>query len=119
MGIRPLNRKSDTHKVGFYDDDVANKRDFKSSSEIIVSLGDFKGMWEKMHTRGMVLGKEMQKEEDWWSSVMKKSCAWQTHGSIKEKQLTMPADVKQKLIVGSWEKYRKYERDVKVIPWEV
>ena len=28
----------------------------------------------KVYAGGMVLGKEMQKEEDCWSSVMKESC---------------------------------------------
>ena len=51
----------------------------RSSSEIIVSLGDFNGHvgkcaegFERIHG-GIVLGKEMQKD-DCWSSVMKKSC---------------------------------------------
>ena len=45
----------------------------------------------KVYTVGMVLRKEMHKEEDCWSSVMEKSCAWQTLGYIrqtKEKLLT-------------------------------
>ena len=33
----------------------------------------------------IVLGKETQKEEDCWSSVMKKSRAWQTHSFIRQK----------------------------------
>ena len=63
----------------------------RSSSEIIVFLGDFNGHVGKCADGfegvqgGMVLGKEM-KEEDCWSSVMKKSCAWQKHGLIREKE---------------------------------
>ena len=34
----------------------------------------------KLYMRGMVLGKEMQKEEDCWSFVMRESCAWQILG---------------------------------------
>ena len=32
---------------------------------------------------GMVLGKEIQKEEDCWSSVIKKICSWQRHSLIR------------------------------------
>ena len=56
---------------------------------------------------GMVLGKEMQKEEDCWSSVMKENCAWQTLSFIRQtkgKSLIVPVDVKQKLILCLWEK---------------
>ena len=60
-------------------------------------------MWEnvwralKVYAREMVLGKEMQKEEDCWSSVMEKSCAWQTLGFLKqakEKSLIVIVDMK-------------------------
>ena len=88
--------------------------DLGSSSEIIVSLGNFNGHvgkcaegFEGVHTGGMVLGKEMQKEEDCWSSVMKESCAWQTLGLIRQtkgKSLIALVDVKQKLILCLWEK---------------
>ena len=70
----------------------------------------------------MVLGKEMQKEEDCWSFVMKESCAWQILGlkrQTKGKSLIVPVDVEQKLILCLWGKYGKYIRDVKVIPWEL
>ena len=55
-----------------------------------------------MYTGRTVLEKEMQKEEDCWSSVMKKSCEWQTLGFIrqtKEKSLIAPVDMKQQLIL--------------------
>ena len=61
----------------------------------------------KVYTGGMVLGKEMQKEGDCWSFVMKENCAWQTFDFIRQskgKSLTVRADVKQKLILCLWEK---------------
>ena len=66
------------------------------------SAEGFEGVYWKM-----ILGKEMQKEEDCWSSVMKKSCAWQTHGFIRQrkgKSLIELVDVKEKLILCLWEK---------------
>ena len=85
----------------------------ESSSEIIVSLGDFNGHVgkcaedsEDVHAE-MILGKEMQKEEDCWSFVMKESCAWQTLGIKKQttgKSLIVPVDVEQKLILCLWKK---------------
>ena len=102
--------------------------DLGSSSKIIVSLGDFNGHvgkcvegFEGVHG-GMVLGKEMQKEEDCWSFVMKESCAWQILGSkrqTKGKSLIVPVEVKQIDFVLVGEKYRKYMRDVKVISWKL
>ena len=56
----------------------------------------------KVFTGGMVLGEEMQKEDDCWSFVMKESCAWQTLGFIrqtKRKSLIVLVDVKQKLVL--------------------
>ena len=61
----------------------------------------------KVYTGGMVLGKEMQKEGDRWSFVMKVNCAWQTLGFIRQtkgKSLIVPVDVKQKLTFCLWEK---------------
>ena len=76
-------------------------------------MGDFYGHvgkcaegFEGVHG-GMILGKQMQKEEDCRSSVMKESCAWQTLGFIrqtKSKSLMVPVDVKRKLILCLWEK---------------
>ena len=55
---------------------------------MIFSSGDFNGhvenYAESVHG-GMKSGKKMWKEEDCWSSVMKKSCAWQTCG-LKSKR---------------------------------
>ena len=56
---------------------------------------------------GMVLGKEMQKEEDCWSFVIKESCAWQIldlKRQTKGKSLIVPVDVEQKLILCFWGK---------------
>ena len=56
----------------------------------------------KVYAEEMVLGKEMQKEEDCWSSVLKKSCAWQTLSFIRQtkgKSFFVLVDVKQKLIL--------------------
>ena len=58
----------------------------------------------QMYAGGMILGKEMQKE-DCWSFVMKENCAWQTLGFIRQTKgkSLMPMDVKQKLILCLWE----------------
>ena len=71
---------------------VANERDWGNSSEDIISLRVFNEHegkcavgFEGVHGK-MVLGKEMQKEEDCWSSVMKKSCAWQTYGFTRKRK---------------------------------
>ena len=54
---------------------------------------------------------------------MKERCTWQTLGFVRQtkgKPLIVPVDVKQKIdFVLVQEKYRKYIRDVKVIPWEL
>ena len=108
----PQSGRPDAEKVHFYDE-MGSKWDLGSSSEIIVSLGDFNGHvgkyaegFEGIHG-GMVLGKEMQKEKDCWSFVMKESCAWQILGlkrQIKGKSLIVPVNVEQKLILCLWEK---------------
>ena len=76
----PQSGRLDPEKVCFYDE-MASEWDFGSSSEIIVVLGNFNGHvgecsegLEGVHG-GMVLEKEMREEEDFWSSVMKESCA--------------------------------------------
>ena len=86
----PQSGRPDAEKVRFYDE-MGSGWDLGSSSEIIVSLGDFNGHvgkyaegFEGVHGE-MVLGKEMQKEEDCWSFVMRESCAWQILG-LKKKQ---------------------------------
>ena len=72
----------------------------------------------KVYMGGWYLGKEMQKEEDCWNSVMKKSCAWQTLDFIRQtkgKSLLALVDVKQYSILCLGEKIQKvckgYESD--------
>ena len=108
----PKSGRTDAEKVHFYDE-TGSEWNLESSSEIIVSLRDFNGHvgkcaegFEGVHG-GMVLGKEIQKEEDCWSFVMKESCAWQILGlkrQIKGKSLI---DVEQKLILWWWGKIQK------------
>ena len=88
----PQSRTPDTEKVCFYDE-MVSEWNLGSSYEIIVSLRDFNGhvgiraeSFEGVHRENWVLGKEMQKEEDCWSSVMKKSCAWQTLGFVRQQK---------------------------------
>ena len=108
----PQSGRPDREKVRFCDE-MASEWDLGSSGEVIVSLRISMEMWENvlrvlnMYMGGMVLGKEMRKEEDCCSSVMKKSCAWQTHGFIRQtkgKSLIVLVDVKPKLILCLWEK---------------
>ena len=98
----PQSGRPDAKRVRFYDE-MGSEWDLGSSSEIIVSLGDFNGHvgkcaegFEGVHG-GMVLEKEMQEKEDCWSFVMKESCAWQTISLIRQtkgKSLTVLVDVK-------------------------
>ena len=74
----PQSGRPDTEKVCFYDE-MASEWDWGSSSEIIVSLEDFNGHvgicadgFEGVYG-GMVLGKEIQKEENCWSFVQKRA----------------------------------------------
>ena len=73
----------------------------------------------KVCIEGMVLGKEMQKEEDCWSFVMRELCVANTWFEKTDKRkITYSAGgcgtEIDFVLVG--EKYRKYIRDVKVIP---
>ena len=77
-------------------------------------LGNVQRFFERC--MGEILGKEMQKE-DCRSSVMKRSCVWQTHGCMNRigKLPIVQLDVKQKLILCLWGKIQKvcrgYESD--------
>ena len=69
---------------------MASEWDLGSSSEIIVSLGDFNGYvgkctesFEGVHKRNGI-GKKMRKEENCLNSVIQKSCAWQKHDFIRQ-----------------------------------
>ena len=84
----PRSGRPDTEKVRSCDE-VTSEWDFGSSTEIIISSGVFSGHVEKC-AEGIegglgeiVSGKEKRKK-DCWSSVMKKSCAWQTHSFIRQ-----------------------------------
>ena len=117
----PQSERPDAERVHFYDK-MGSEWDLGSSSEIIVSLGDFNKHvgkyaegFEGVHG-GMVLGKEMQKEEDCWSSVMKESCAWQIIGlkrQTKRKSRIVPVDVEQKLILCLLGKIQKVYKGCK------
>ena len=61
--------------------------------------------FESLHG-GMILGKEMRKEKDCWSSVIKKSCPSQTLDFLRQrkgKSFIVLVNVKQKLILCLWE----------------
>ena len=90
----PQSGRPDAEKVRFYDE-------MGSSSEIIVSLGDFNGHvgkyaegFEGVHG-GNSVGKKMQKEEVCWSFVMRESCAWQILGLKRQTK-------RKSLIVVVW-----------------
>ena len=107
----PQSGRPDAEKVRLIDE-IGSEWDFGSSSKSLFPWGMLMDIWGnvlrvlKMYTGE--LGKEMQKEGNCCSSVMKKSCAWQALGSIRQtkrkKSLTLPVDVKQKLILCLWEK---------------
>ena len=107
----PQSERPDTEKVRFHDE-MGSEWDFGSSSKVFLweILMD---MWKnvlrvlKVYKGGNGIEKEMQKEEDCWSFVMKGSCVWQTFGFIshtKGKSLIVPVDMKQKLVLCLWEK---------------
>ena len=109
------NGRPDAEKVRFCDE-MESEWDMESSSEIIVSLGDFNGHegkcaegFERVHG-GNGIGKRNAEGKDCRSFVMKKSCAWQTLGLIRQtkaKSLIVPVNVKQKLILCLLEKIQK------------
>ena len=79
----PQNGRPDREKVRFYQK-MASKWDLGRSSQVIISLKHFNGhMWKcakhlKMCIRRIPIRKEIRKEEDCWSSIIKESCTWQT-----------------------------------------
>ena len=66
--------------------------------------------------KGMELETQMQMEEDYWSIVMKKSCAWQTLGSTRRKREWLTYCVggcKTEIhFVLAGKRNRKYVRDI-------
>ena len=121
----PLSERPDTKKVCFYDE-MASGWDFRSSSEFIVSLGDLNGHVGKC-TEGFVgvhegngIGKrnaggrrllefcderELCVENTWFYKADKRKITCCARGGETEIDF---------VLMG--EKYRKYIRDVKVIP---
>ena len=73
----PRSVRPEKEKVGFYDE-MGSEWDLGSSSEIIVSLGDFNRHVGKCAegfegVQGEWYWEKIQKEEDYWNSVMKES----------------------------------------------
>ena len=124
----PQSRRPDTEKGYFYDK-MASEWDLGSSSEIIVSLQDFNGhvgkcgeRFEGVHGENGI-GKrnaegrrllefcderELCMANTWFNKTDKRKITYNTGGSETEIDF---------VFVG--EKYRKYKRNVKVIPWEL
>ena len=124
----PQSGRPDAEKVRFYDE-IGNEWDLGSCSEIIVSLGDFNGHvgkyaegFEGVH-RGNGVGKrnaegrrllefcderELCVANTWFKKTDKRKITYSDGGCGTEIDF---------VLVG--EKYRKYIRDVKVIPWEL
>ena len=70
---------------------------------------------------GMKLTKEMLREEDYLSFVMKRSCAWQIHGlkrrSRKKITYSMGGNETEIDFVLVGTNNRKYLKDMKAILW--
>ena len=124
----PQSRRPDTEKNRFYDK-MASEWDLVSSSEIIVSLGDFNGHlgkcaegFEGVHGRNGVgkrnaLGRRLLEFCD-----EKELCMANTRfQKTSKKKITYSAGVCKTeigfVLVG--DKYRRYTRDVKGILWEL
>ena len=123
----PQSGRPDAEKVRFYDE-MGSEWDLGSSSEIIVSLGDFNGHvgkcaegFEGVHggngvgkrnAEGRLLEfcdeRELCVANTWFKKTDKRKIAYSAGGCGKEIDF---------VLVG--EKYRKYIRDVKMIPWEL
>ena len=121
-------KRPHAEKFHFYHEG-GSKRDFRSSSEIIVSLGDFNG--------------HVGKCAEGFEGVYKWNGIGETNA--EEKRLVEFCDDKDLCMTSTWfnmknktkitysaggceteidfvlvgEKYRKYIKDVKVIPWEL
>ena len=124
----PQSGRPDAEKVRFYDE-MGSKWDLGSSSEIIVSLGDFNGHVEKYaegfegvhgengigkrNSEGRKLlefcdERELCVANTWFKKTDKRKITYSAGGCETEINF---------VLVG--EKYKKYIRDVKVIPWEL
>ena len=75
----PQSGRPDSEKIRFYDE-VGSEWDLGVQVKSLFVWGISMDMWKnvlmvlKVYTGGMVLGKEIQKEEDCWSFVIKESC---------------------------------------------
>ena len=124
----PQSGRTDAEKVYFYDE-MGSKWDLGGSSEIIVFLGDFNGHvgkcaegFEGVHgvngvgernAEGRRLlefcdERELCVANTWFKKTDKRKITYSTGGCGTKIDF---------VLVG--EKYRKYIRDVKVIPWEL
>ena len=109
----PQSGRPDAEKVRFCDE-MGSERDLGSSSEIIVSLGDFNGHVGKYAEgfEGVHGGNGGGKRNAEGRRLLelcdeRESCAWQILGlkrQTKEKSLIVPVDVEQKLILCLWGK---------------
>ena len=118
----PQSGRPDTEKVRFYDE-MANEWDLGSSSEIIFSLMDFNGRVEKcvkgfegVHGENGIGKRKLEFCDErelcvanaWFYKAVKRKITYSDGGCETEIDFGL---------VG--EQYRKYVRDVKVIPWEL
>ena len=124
----PQSGRPDAEKVHFYDE-MGSEWDLVSSSKIIVSLGDFNGHvgkyaedFEGVHG-GNGVGKrnaegrrllefcderELCVANTWFKKTNNRKITYSTDGCGTKIDFVLVE-----------EKYRKYIRDVKVIPWEL
>ena len=124
----PQSGRLNTQKVRFCNE-LASEWDLGSFSEIIVSVGNFRGHvgkcadgFEGVHggngigVRNAVGGRLLK------FCDKKESCAWQILGFIRQtkgKSLSVGGSETETDFELVKEKYKKYARDVKVIPWQL
>ena len=109
----PQSGRPDAEKVRFCDE-MGSERDLGSSSEIVVSLGDFNGHVGKYAEgfEGVHGGNGGGKRNAEGRRLLefcdeRESCVWQILGlkrQTKGKSLIVPVDVQQKLILCLWGK---------------
>ena len=124
----PQSRRPDAEKIRFYDE-MGNEWDFGSSSEIIVSLGDFDGHvgkcaegFEGLHGGNSIGKRNAEGRRLLGFCDEKELCVTNTWFKKTDKRkITYSAgrcetDIDFVLVR---KKYRKYIRDVKVMQWEL
>ena len=111
----PQSGRPDAEKVRFYDE-MGSEWDLGSSSEIIVSLGDFNGHVGKYADgfEGVHGGNGVGKRNAEGRSLLEfcdESCAWQILGLKRQTKgkslIVLVVDVEQKLILCWWGKIQK------------